>query len=270
MAAAKQKPAGKADNADASDPLMVMSVEKAFRVLEALDDQRPSMTLTQIAEAIDLDKSAAQRFVHTLTKLGYLHKDPETKRFRLSVKALSLGHYYMRANRLISRTAPYLLHLSNTTGERVNLSVLHESEIVLVSRFVSRDVLNPDIMIGTRFPAYCTASGRAILSRLPAAEARDVLKRSDLKPYTDQTAYRIPDVMARLETAARQGYASVYGEFFPGDLSVAAPILDANGRSLGAINISTARPGFDPPKMEQEFVPLVLAAARSVSERTQP
>lgn len=269
--ATRQRPVSRTDNNDAaSDPLMVLSVEKAFRVLEALDYQRPSMSLTQIAEAIDLDKSATQRFVHTLTKLGYLTKDPDTKRFQLSVKALTLACNYLRANRLVSRTAPYLLHLSNTTGERVNLTVLHETEIVIVARFVSRDVLNPDVVIGSRLPAYCTASGRAILSRLPLAEAREVLKRSDLKPYTEHTLYKLPELLENLELTARQGYASVYSEFFPSDLSVAAPILDASGLALGALNISTARPGLDPPKMEQEFVPLVLAAARSVSEAVRP
>lgn len=268
----RRKPSGKSDNGNGGDddPLMVGSVEKAFRLLTALDSQRPSMTLTQLAEAVDLDKSATQRFAHTLTRLGYLTKDPETKRFALSVKTLTLGYPYLRANQLVTRTAPYLLHLSNTTGERVNLTVLHETDIVIVSRFVSRDVLNPDITIGTRLPAYCTASGRAILSRLATAEVREILRRSNLKAYTDLTVHRIPELLTVLESAAKQGYASVYGEFFQNDLSVAAPILDANGRSLGALNISTARPGFDPQQMEKEFAPLVVAAARSVSERAQP
>ncbi len=33
-----------------------------------------------------MDVSAAQRFTHTLTKLGYLHKDAQTKRFELTAK----------------------------------------------------------------------------------------------------------------------------------------------------------------------------------------
>lgn len=244
---------------------MVLSVEKAFRVLSAFDDQRPTMSLTQLAEAVDLDKSAAQRFAHTLTKLGYLAKDPETKRLSLTVKALSFAYHYTKANRLVSRTMPYLVHLSNATDETVNLTVLDETEIVIVARFMSRDVLNPDVAIGTKLPAYCTASGVAILSKLPATEAHEILERSDLRSFTEHTVYRLKDLVAKLEQSARRGYSVVYAEYFPNDLSVAAPILDAKGRSIAAINISTARAGFVPAQAEEKFAPLVVAAARSLS-----
>ena len=56
------------------DPLLVQSVEKAFRVLRAFDGSRPTLSLSQIAEETGLDISAAQRFTYTLTKLGYLTK----------------------------------------------------------------------------------------------------------------------------------------------------------------------------------------------------
>lgn len=115
------------------DPLMVQSVEKAFRVLTAFDATHPRMSLMQLAETVGLDKSAAQRFTHTLTKLGYLRKDPETKLFELTVKTLDTGYHYIRANLLIERALPYLLHLSRTTEETINLTVRDNTEIVVVA-----------------------------------------------------------------------------------------------------------------------------------------
>ena len=56
----------------ARDILMVGSVEKAFRVLSAFDEHHRTLSLTELADVIDLDRSATQRFAHTLTKLGYL------------------------------------------------------------------------------------------------------------------------------------------------------------------------------------------------------
>ncbi len=53
------------------DALMVRSVEKAFRVLGAFNSDQSTLSLSQIVSLTDLDMSAAQRFTHTLMKLGF-------------------------------------------------------------------------------------------------------------------------------------------------------------------------------------------------------
>jgi DNA-binding IclR family transcriptional regulator len=135
------------------DVLMVNSVEKAFRVLSAFGRQHQTLSLSQVASETGMDVSAAQRFTHTLAKLGYLHKDVQTKRFELTAKTLDLGYHFVRSSRLLDRAMPYLMHLSKETEETVNLTVREGAEIIFVSRFLSRHVLNTDVIIGTRMPA---------------------------------------------------------------------------------------------------------------------
>ena len=254
------------------DPLAVKSVEKAFLVLNAFDGMNFSMSLTQLASAIGLDMSATQRFTHTLTKLGYLQKDPLTKRFRLGVKALDLGHHYLRANLLVERAMPYLLHLSKTTEETVNLTVRDDTEVVFIVRFMCRQLMNLNdtgVIVGARMPAYCTASGIAILSQLAPSEVADILNRSELKAYTPYTTRRPKDLLKKLEISAARGYATAFEEFFLGDFAIAAPILAPNG-AAGAINISVPRARFSPEEAEEQFSSLVVAAAQSVSQKSNP
>lgn len=251
----------------AGDPLMVMSVDKAFRVLHAFDSSRPSMSLTQVAAAVGMDKSAAQRFTYTLEKLGYLRKDPVTKRFELTVRTLDVAHHYLHSNAMLQRAMPYLMHLSKTTEETINLTVMDGTEIVFVSRFMSRHVLNTDVIVGTRMPAYCTAPGIAILSRLPAAEAAALVDRMDLKPYTPTTTWKRDELLAKIAKSAVNGYATAFEEFYHGDLSVAAAITGSGGVPVGALNIAVSRARFTPEEMEERFAPLVVAAAGSVSQR---
>ncbi|MBP2301790.1 IclR family transcriptional regulator [Azospirillum picis] len=258
---------GRAGDSRSADPLMVMSVDKAFRVLHAFDHTRPTMSLTQVAAAVGMDKSAAQRFTYTLERLGYLYKDPVTKRFELTIRTLDLAHHYLRSNALLERAMPYLMHLSKTTEETINLTVLDRTEIVFVSRFMSRHVLNTDVIVGTRMPAYCTAPGIAILSRLPAAEAAGLVDRMDLQAYTPHTTWRREDLLAKIAGAAVRGYATAFEEYYHGDLSVAAAIRGPGGVPLGAINIAVSRARFTPEEMEGRFAPLVVAAAGSVSQR---
>jgi len=251
----------------AGDPLMVMSVDKAFRVLHAFDSSRPSMSLTQVAAAVGMDKSAAQRFTYTLEKLGYLRKDPVTKRFELTVRSLDIAHHYLHSNAMLQRAMPYLMHLSKTTEETINLTMMDGTEIVFVSRFMSRHVLNTDVIVGTRMPAYCTAPGIAILSRMPAAEAADLIDRMDLKPYTPTTTWKRDELLAKIAQSSVNGYATAFEEFYHGDLSVAAAITGSGGVPVGALNIAVSRARFTPEEMEERFAPLVVAAAGSVSQR---
>ena len=57
------------------DRLFVESVEKAFKVLEAFRSDKVDLSLVEIISRTGLNKSAAQRFTHTLHRLGYLKKD---------------------------------------------------------------------------------------------------------------------------------------------------------------------------------------------------
>ena len=250
-----------------ADPLMVMSVDKAFRVLHAFDSTRPSMSLTQVAAAVGMDKSAAQRFTYTLEKLGYLRKDPVTKRFELTIRSLDIAHHYLHSNAMLQRAMPYLMHLSKTTEETINLTMMDGTEIVFVSRFMSRHVLNTDVIVGTRMPAFCTAPGIAILSRLPAVEAAALIDRMDLKPYTPTTTWKRDELLAKIAKSAVSGYATAFEEFYHGDLSVAAAITGSGGVPVGALNIAVSRARFTPEEMEERFAPLVVAAAGSVSQR---
>ena len=131
--------------------------------------------------------SAAQRFTHTLGQLGLLRRDPATKLYELSPRMLDFAYQFIGANELVGLATPFLQQLAAETEETVNLTLLDDTEIVFVQRFVSRHVLTPEVIVGTRLPAYCTSSGLAILSALPEDEARAVLSRSNRITYTQYT-----------------------------------------------------------------------------------
>ncbi|WP_233235635.1 IclR family transcriptional regulator C-terminal domain-containing protein [Bordetella sp. LUAb4] len=258
----------KQDDSDlpgASSTLFVNSVEKAMRVLTVFDDKHSRLSLSQIASLADLDMSAAQRFTYTLTTLRYLVKDPFTKTYSLSPRLLDFAFHYLASNELVRRAAPYLNQLSRETEETANITVLEGTDIVFTLRIVSQHVLNPHVITGSRLPAYCTAPGLAILSRLPDEQVSDVLDRSDLIAHTPHTVAGRPAIMKRLETFRRQGYSHTKGEFYIGDISTAAPILDARGHPIAAVNVAVSRARWRGVKDEQRISNLVIAAAGAIS-----
>lgn len=245
--------------------LMVQSVAKAFRVLEAFGGERSSMSLSQIAQQTGLDLSATQRFTHTLVSLGYLRRDPDSRQFELGLKVVDLSYNYTRASGLIERAAPILLHLSNDSDETVNLTVRDGTEVVFVSRYASRHVLNADVILGTRLPAYCTASGRAMLSRLGDDELDAVLSASAFKPFTPATPAGATQVRELVRQASHDGYAMAFEEYFLGDASIGAPVMGRDGLVAGAVNIGASTSRYTRAAFEERYGPMIVAAARSIS-----
>jgi DNA-binding IclR family transcriptional regulator len=264
---AKAKP-GKAKAAKAAprSPLFIGSTEKAFKVLHAFDGPQRHMTLADIARAAKLDRSATQRFVYTLETLGYLRRMPETRNYALTSKVLQFSYRYIHANELIDRASPYLLEISRTLGETTNLHELDGPEVVFVARFPGQHLMNVDIVVGTRAPAFFTASGTAILSRLSEAEQRDILAKTALTQITPHTQTNPNVLMKRVRRAGETGYAVITNEIVMGDIAVAAAVTDQHGRAVAAINISVPTSRWTLEKAESELAQHVQVAAASISK----
>jgi len=262
-----KKPAKASDKRkrDADSSLYVQSVEKAMKVLVAFDGSRRDLSLSEICVLADLDLSAAQRFTFTLTALGYLKKDPQTRRYELSPRLLDFTYHYLASNEVVSRAGPFLQQLGQMTEEACNLTVLDGADIVFVQRIVSRNVLNPDVIVGSRLPAYCTAPGLAMLSTLPDEEVSAVLDASKLVQHTPKTITSRRAIKARLACARSDGFVRTEDEYYVGDISTAAPITNAQGLAVGAINIAVSRARWDSTHDAQRIADMVRSTAVAIS-----
>jgi IclR family transcriptional regulator, pca regulon regulatory protein len=251
----------------ARSTLFVNSVEKAMTVLKAFDASRPRLTLSQIASLADMDLSGAQRFTYTLVHLGYLQKDEETKTYSLSPQVFDLSYHYLSSNELVNRAAPYVQQLSMHTGETANVTVLHGSDIVFVYRIASPQVLISSLNVGARMPAYCAAPGLAMLAHLPESEVDAILAATDLVKHTPHTVAQPRAIKQRLSEIRKAGYAHTEEEYYLGDISTAAAVLDARGRVMGAVNVAVAKPRWNGAADERRIADLVISTASSISSR---
>ncbi|MCV2216297.1 IclR family transcriptional regulator [Thauera sp. Sel9] len=250
-----------------SSPLFVNSVEKAFQILAVFGPSRRQLTLTQIVAQSGMDMSSVQRFTHTLVTLNLLRKDPRSKSYELSPGILRMAHQYISSNDLVSRAMPYLQHLAMETEAAVNLTILDGTDIVYLQRIVSRYVLSPEIIMGTRLPAYCTSSGLAMLAALPRHEAEAILDRSQLIKYTRHTVNDREQILARLDTIRDLGYSHVEDEMYLGDIALGVAITDSSNKVVGAINIGIARPQWKGEEDKENMLSLLIAAGRAISSR---
>ena len=252
--------------AGAAEPAwFVSSVEKAFQIMRAFETRARSLSLTEIAEVTGLDKSSVQRFTYTLAALGYLKKDKEARRYTISPKILSLGMSYLRTDPIVARARHQLYELNKSLDATVNLTELDGADVIYVVRYPGRQVVTVDVVLGMRRPAFCTASGRAILATLPDEEVMDILSRSNRVAYTEHTKTSVKAIMAEIRKVRTQGFAVTEQETSIGDISVAAPARRPDGSCSAAVNLSVSTADWTAKAAALELGPVVIDVAHAIS-----
>ncbi|WP_459616348.1 IclR family transcriptional regulator [Bordetella sp. 2513F-2] len=247
--------------------LLIQSLEKGLAVLETFRDVE-SMNLQEIARAAGITPGSAQRVALTLEHAGYLHRDPRSKRYRVTVKAVGLGYSYLHRTPLFQRAHAVLHQLNQACGEIVNLSVPDDAgNMVFVMRVAPARHIPVYMPLGTRIPCFASASGRALWAQLapPALEAR--LAGLRLRKYTPHTTVDIQALRALVEQARSDRYAYADEEFYDGDINVAAAVLDEQGQPVAAVNISVPKPRWTVEQARADLGPLVIRTARALSQQ---
>ena len=120
------------------------------------------------------------------------------------------------------------------------------------------------ISVGTRFPAYATSMGRVMLAAQPDERLDAYLESVSLRGLTGHTITSATALRRELHKIRTQGWALVDQELEEGLRSIAAPIRDADGQVIAAINISTDAGLCMLSTIVEEFLQPLLATARRI------
>ena len=149
----------------ASNPLFVGSIAKGMRVLESFNEGKLLLGITDIVKLTGFEKNLVQRITNTFYEIGYLGKDTVQRKYFLTPKILHSCYGYLRSRRLFALALPFLIELRDRLNKSVNLCVLNDMHLTYVLRLWTK-YYHEYSLIGECIPAYCSAGGRILLSRL--------------------------------------------------------------------------------------------------------
>lgn len=247
-------------------PYMIESLHRGLQVLSLFTRETDSLTLTQIKETLDLNKTTVFRIVSTLESTGYLKRDPQTKRYRPGLKVLQLGFAAISSLEFRQIARPYLERLSIEVGQTASLSVLDGMEVVYVDRVRRHQVLGVILGLGSRIPAYCASLGKVALAYLPADELRRRLEETELVALTPHTMTTREALEEDLALVRQRGYSINDEEWILGLRSTAAPIFNDQDEVIAAINVSVSAAEVTRDRLENEIAPVVQATAQEISD----
>ena len=215
---------------------LLATVTKALEILEPFDSNRDDLSMTQIAEAINLPKSSVFRYLATLERYNYLERDSETERYHLGMKLLQLGAIVTRRHQLRSVALPVMAQLRETFGETVNLVIPRRDKVIYLEVLESPSAIKMSAQIGQEDFAHASALGKAMLSLLSPAQL-DTMEKWPLIRCTDNTITEWPALLLELEEVRRRGFAIDERESNMEVRCVGAAIQDYRSQ-VAAISIS--------------------------------
>lgn len=217
---------------------MDSTIAKGLSVLEWLVRQQRDCRVTDVAQAFGLARSNAHRTLQTLVECGWARRDETTSTYRPSLRLFELGTLVGAAANVNTLVRPQLAKLAQATGETIHLATLDGAEIVYLDKFDSPLPVAAYSRIGGRAPAYCVASGKALLAAagldLPAL--RSLL--GTLVAHTPNTITDFDVLQAELQQARTRGYAENREEWRLGVCGLGAPVFDARGEAVAAVGMS--------------------------------
>lgn len=215
----------------------VPALVRTKKILDALSAGGKPKGVSELARMLDLPKSTVHGLCHTLVDLGLMMRVGPSQ-FAVGPHVLSwanafegqsdLTQEFMRiadANDLISKQA-------------INLSILTGREVMYVACRRGTDPLGVSFRPGVRLPAPFTATGKAMMATMPAAEVEALFAEDWPDAWTRRSVPDLNTLMRELDETRERGYSIDDGQLREAMVCFGAPVFDASGtRAVAGIAI---------------------------------
>jgi IclR family acetate operon transcriptional repressor len=221
----------------------VNSVEHAIRLVELLAGSANVLSVSHMAQALDLPRATVYRLLKTLAQREWVIQEDKTYRLSFRLKGLFQGAGAGTEAALAERMMPLLQRLVIETGETAQFAVLDGDRVVYLAKVDSPHPIRMFSQVGWRGPLHATGVGKLLL----ASAETTLLSRicaPGLERFTPNTIVAEKKLRAELVQIRKQGYALDAEELIEGLTCVAVPVSSGE-QVCGAISVAgpTARLG---------------------------
>jgi DNA-binding IclR family transcriptional regulator len=207
------------------------SVFRAVRILETFSAYRPTLTLAEIAQAVELTPPTTHRLLQALRAQDLVVFDDYRRQYSLGAGVMRIAGVVL-GQELLASVRIRLEEIREAIGETVALHWRLKDSRVCLIELVSERPVHMASGVGNAYPLTAGAAGKAILAFMDSVEVDLLIERSGLgRADRDELRAALPPIRAA-------GYARSHGETVPGGYAIAAPLLDSEGRAVAALNVT--------------------------------
>ncbi|MFI6012115.1 IclR family transcriptional regulator [Streptomyces sp. NPDC051243] len=215
-------------------PTLISSVQRAFRLLEAVSAHENGAPAKQLARETGLPLATAYHLLRTLVHDGYVRKLDDGG-FILGERLQTL-HTAGRTQALLSRIRPTLAALRDELSTAAYLTFYEEGEIRVAEIVDGPRAPRVDLWVGFEDAGHATALGKSVLRELDEESRKDYLSRHALADLTPRTITDRPELLRRLAAEPMAPAVTDLEEYSLGTVCVAVPVY--SGNTLGSLGVS--------------------------------
>ena len=238
------------------------AVLRAVHILDRLAATPEPVGVSDLARDIGAPKSSVYGICETLAEAGVLHS--EDRGYSLAAHCLRWSGAYIERSSLVSDFQRILSRDTRLAQYTVTLSTLEGDQVTYLACRNSDSPLGFTFRIGMRLPAVYSATGKAMLSRLPLPERHAILAEPWHPPFTANSVADLASFDEASERWKNLGYAIDNGEIRDGMVCLGAPIIGPGGRPVAGIAISMTSAEAR-PEVQQELGGIVRDIAASMN-----
>lgn len=245
-------------------------IQSAMRTLKALDlftTQNAHIGVSELQKELGITSNMAFRILLTLEKTKYIIQNPETGKFRLSLRVIGMGNAAAAALPITKLADPYLQLLFNGFNRRVNVIMfVYEQEQLIVVEKISSNLL-PKVYahVGRTMPINVCAAGKVLISELADEELEALVQNTGLERFTNNSITTLEELKRELKSVRKSQLAWEKSEHMNGLNGVASPIRDVNGKIYAAVCINAFENNVTVSELES-MIPSLEQTTRKISE----
>jgi IclR family pca regulon transcriptional regulator len=237
---------------------------KGLAIIEALAIHGV-LSVSDAARASGTSRAAARRCLITLTKLGYV--DHLGREFRPLPRLRGLGGAMTKRDQIARLAGPLLARARDDLAESVSLAVLDNDTALFIARAEAEHIVSTGVRVGAHLPAYCSATGRILLSQFSDDEIVERIGKKPLRSRTTHTITKISLLLAEIGAIRKRAYAISDEELELGMRALAVPVIGKNNGIIAAISVSAASARVRAADLRSHFLPVLQACSRTLSQR---
>ncbi|HWV42520.1 IclR family transcriptional regulator [Pseudorhodoplanes sp.] len=258
---------GSASREDIDPRYIVPGLSRGLALLQLFPRSKPAKTLAELAAGLGLTRSATYRLVYTLEADGFIARDAETRRYRLTSKTLDLGFEYLHAQPMTEIAQPFLRVLSDRTNAAAHVAILDGWHAVYLARALPNAGLVSNLQLGARLPAHTTSSGRVMLAHQDDERLRVLYDRLRKELRGAHAVPSAQDFQGQIAADRKRGYVFHHSTVDPGLVSLAFPIRDHDSRVIAAVTVIVPEKLSEAIGGERALRPMVYETADAISRK---
>jgi len=238
-------------------------IKRVLQIIELIVQDHKQFGVTQISQALSINKSTVFGILKALQTEGFVVKDPVTKKYTVGPGLFELSANIFKRTDLATLAHPFLEQLAEQVGETVILGARQDNHVKFLDVIEARKDLKISSHVGAKIPITAGATGKVIFSFMEDKEIVNLFKEKGLPQFTEKSVTDLKVFLSEVGKVRRQGYALDFDEYLKGTTAAAAAIR--TGKRLIAIVWVVSFTSATDEKKVAEIVERVTNTTKAIS-----